>query len=272
VAFLLLAVLALGLAVWIGMWPSLVERRRNAVRARPFPDAWREILRWRVPYFRRLPADLQLALKQHIQVFLDEKSFVGCGGLEINDVIRVTIAAQACLLLLNRKTDYYPGLHEILVYPAAFEVPTRQVDASGLVTEKKEGRVGESWARGQVVLSWHDTVEGAAAHEDGHNVVLHEFAHQLDQETGSANGAPILPSRRRYREWSSVFNAGYAQLQARLGVGEPSVLRAYAATSPGEFFAVATEVFFEQPAGLLQEYPALYEQLARYYRLDPLSW
>jgi hypothetical protein len=216
---------------------------------------------------------LQLQLKKHIQVLLAEKPFIGCAGLVIDDEVRVTIAAQACLLMLNRRRpDYFPELRQILVYPGAFIVDRVHHDGGGVLQEQRQVLSGESWSQGQVILSWDDAMEGAAVVDDGRNVVIHEFAHQLDQETGHANGAPVLPNRRRYERWSRVFNEAFAELQRQQREGEPSLINAYGATSPAEFFAVASEVFFEQAPRMASEAPALYGELARFYRVNPLSW
>ncbi|KQV99760.1 zinc-dependent peptidase [Rhizobacter sp. Root1221] len=257
---------------WLVAEPWFIARRRARWRALPFPAEWRAILRRRVPYLRGLPADLQLQLKQHMQVFLREKAFIGCRGLEITDEVRVTIAAQACLLLLNRPTDYYPNLRQVLVYPGAFLVDRVHADGSGVQQDQRQALAGESWSQGQVILSWDDTLSGAAVADDGQNVVIHEFAHQLDQENGPANGAPPLGPTQRRARWAQVMGEGFAQLVNQAAVGEPSLLGTYGATNPAEFFAVATEVFFEQPVPLAAEQPALYRELASLYRVDPLTW
>lgn len=267
-------IFALGLLflLWLLSEPLVIEYRRRRLRVRPFPEAWREILRRRVPYFRRLPTDLQLQLKQHIQVFLAEKRFVGCAGLTVTDEMRITIAAQACLLILNRRTGYYPNLREILIYPSAFIVDRVQSTGGGLFQEQRRVLLGESSSRGQVVLSWEDTVDGAADAEDGRNVVIHEFAHQLDQEKGHATGAPILSTRARYEQWSSVLSAEFHRLRTQTVNDESSLLDEYGASDPAEFFAVVSEVFFERPQRMAAEHPALYRELGSFYRLDPLSW
>ena len=271
-----IVVLAAGLVVaWLVGEPFWVRRRRERVGARPFPAAWRTILDRRVPYLRRLPAALRRQLERHILVFLAEKRFAGCAGLEITDEIRVTIAAQACLLLVGRRTPGFPGLREVLVYPGAFVVERfHPVAAGSVVLQSQEPRVlsGESWTHGQVVLSWESVLEGAALPDDGRNVVIHEFAHQLDQEKGYANGAPWLGRKGRYPPWSRVLGEEYARLQYRTAVGEPSLLGAYGATSPAEFFAVASEVFFERPREMAALHPVLYGELAMLYRLDPARW
>ena len=221
---------------------------------------------------RRLPADLQRQLQKHIQVFLAEKSFAGCDGLAVTDEMRVTIAAQACLLLLNRPNHYYPRLHQILVYPGPFVVERPRTNGIGLLQDERRVLTGESWAHGQVILSWPDVLEGAAVADDGRNVTIHEFAHQLDQEKGHANGAPDLADFQRYPRWSRVLGQEYGALQERLRNQEASLLDPYAATDPAEFFAVCSEVFFEQPLRMAAEHPALYGELSRFYRIDPLAW
>jgi Mlc titration factor MtfA (ptsG expression regulator) len=253
--------------------PWWAARRRERLRAAPFPAAWRRILRQRVPQVRRLPGALQRELKRQIMVFVAEKDFVGCGGFVIDDEVRVTIAAQACLLTVNQpRRDYYPALRRILVYPGPFFVNRSIPDAYGIVAEQRAVMVGESWSQGRVVLSWPDVVAGAAIADDGRNVVIHEFAHQLDQETGHANGAPLLPSRHSYAAWSSVLGDAYARLREDLAWGRPTLIDAYAATSPAEFFAVVSEVFFEQPDRLASVEPALYGELRDFYKIDPASW
>jgi Mlc titration factor MtfA (ptsG expression regulator) len=269
---LILAGLALLFILWLLGQPYWTRRQRDKLRAQSFPDAWRDILKRRVPYVRAMPADLQRQLEQHIQVFVAEKAFIGCSGLVMSDEMRITIAAQACLLLLNRPRGYYPNLRQILVYPGGFVVQRAQTDDNGVAHHARQALSGESWSQGQVILSWHDALEGAALPHDGQNVVIHEFAHQLDQETGAANGAPVLARRDQYARWSQVLGAEFAQLQARSAQRQTSLFSDYGATDPAEFFAVISEVFFEQPQRLAAEHPALYRELALLYRLDPLSW
>lgn len=268
---LIFALGLLGLAALLA--PPLWRRYRWRQLARqPFPQAWRRILRRRVPQVARLPADLQLRLKGLIQIFLAEKPIIGCAGLEVTDDMRVTIAAQACLPLLGAARGVYPNLRQVLLYPGAFMVD-RPVNApGGVLQDQRRALAGESWVQGQVLLSWRDVLQGAADPADGQNVVVHEFAHQLDQLKGFANGAPLLRSRAAYERWSQVMEGEYAALRWRSAQGEPGLLSAYGATDPAEFFAVASEVFFEQPRELAALHPALYGELAGYYRLDPLSW
>ena len=291
-----LALLAV-VAAWLAGPAVLAAVRRARVRRQPFPRAWREILRRRMPAFARLPADLQLQVKKHVQVLLAEKPFIGCAGLVVTDEMRVLIAAQAALLLLNRDADYFGNLRQVLVYPGAFIVERELANGSGLMHATRRALAGESWQQGQLLLSWDDVLAGAADPDDGHNVVIHEFAHQLDQERGRANGAPWLgrreaepPPRRRgaapsrpgrgaghepgdpYPRWARVLGAEFEQLRQRLARGETGVIAAYAATDPAEFFAVVSEHFFEQPAALAAAHPALYAEFARLYRCDPLAW
>lgn len=271
-SFVLLFLLTFLILAYILGKPRWREYRRGQIKQVPFPKAWRKILQRNMPYFKQMPADLQLQLKGLIQVFTAEKRFVGCDGLEITDEIRVTIAAQACLLILNRKTDIYPKLESVLVYPYRFVKETENIGAGGVRSSQKATLMGESWEFGKVVLSWQDTLAGASDPQDGQNVVIHEFAHQLDQENGSANGAPILAKGQNYQDWSSVLSREFDQLQYRAGHGIESVFDFYGATNPAEFFAVATEVFFEKSHQLEALHPELYQQFVLYYQVDPLTW
>ncbi|WDE08735.1 zinc-dependent peptidase [Thalassomonas viridans] len=266
---LIIGVLVIGYLIGKPYWR---EYQRNKIRNRPFKKEWRKIIQKRMPYFRQMPADLQLQLKQHIQVFLAEKNFIGCNGVKITDEIKITIAAQACLLLLNRKTNYYPQLQTILVYPRAFVKEQNRQNADGVHYTQNMALSGESWDFGKIVLSWQDTVQGAEIPDDGRNVVIHEFAHQLDQENGKANGVPILGRGQSYKCWSAVFSAQFEQLKKQAMAGAPSLFDYYGATEPAEFFAVASEVFFEQSQQFSHEHPGLYRQLKQYYRVDPVHW
>lgn len=247
----------------------LRERRRRRTRARPVPPEWTRWLEARVPYVARLSPERRAELLGHVHVFLDEKRFEGCGGLDVTDEMRVTIAAQACLLLLGRETDCFPDVHTVLVYPAAYVAPSVQRLPDGTVVEGGHVRLGEAWHRGEVVLSWGDVVTGAANPADGRNLVLHEFAHKLDGEDGVVDGAPALTGRSHYAAWARVLSREFLALQKAATRGKRSVLDKYGATSPPEFFAVATEAFFEKSAAMRKKLPDLYEQLASYYRQDP---
>ena len=224
-----------------------------------------------VPYYRLLPPEDQEELRGHVQVFLEEKSFVGCGGLEIADEIRVTVAAKACVLLLHRDTDYYPDLESILIYPSTYVVHRHEVLPGGVVIDGPEARLGESWLRGEVVLAWDSVLAGAADARDGKNVVFHEFAHQLDQETGDADGAPVLPRRSMYIAWARVLGAEFDALVREAQQLHKTDIDRYGATNPAEFFAVVTEAFFEKPERLRRKHPALYDQMRLFYRQDPAA-
>jgi Mlc titration factor MtfA (ptsG expression regulator) len=270
---LLLLTLTAALAVaWFWREPLFGEWRRARIRSRPFAAEWRQILRRRVPYFRTLPTDLQLQLKKRIQVFLAEKPFIGCAGLTVTDEMRVTIAAQACLLVLHRRGECFSGLRQILVYPGPFAVDKLHADGSGVVQDQRQVLAGESWSLGQVVLSWEDAIEGAATVDDGRNVVIHEFAHQLDQENGRANGAPPMAGKARRARWATVLGAEFEALRLALAEGRPTLIGSYGASDPAEFFAVTSEVFFEQPVEMAASHAALYRVLSEFYRVDPLSW
>lgn len=225
-----------------------------------------------VPYYKCLPEEYQTELQGLIQVFLEEKEFEGCGGVEMTDEIRLTIAAQACILLLGREGDFYPTLRSILVYPHAYVAELRQDQPDGTVVEGSQPRLGESWSRGHVVLSWNDVLRGASDIHDGHNLVFHEFAHQLDYESGATEGGPELSKRSVYLAWARVLSKEYQGLIESIEKHRPTLLDAYGATSPAEFFAVSTECFFEKPVELQRRHPELYEQLRFFYKQDPASF
>ncbi len=253
------------------MFGFIKRSRRRRIRHRPFPADWLPILEKNVPYYRTLSPEEQLQLQGHIQVFLSEKYFEGCGGLAMTDEIRVTIAAQACLLLLNRETDYYPDLVTILVYPHEYIAEDTDILEDGIVLEEDEVRLGESWAEGIVVLSWDDVKNGGADFRDGENVVLHEFAHQLDGESGATEGAPDLLHRAQYTAWARVLGSEYERLIEDLEHRRPNLFGDYAATDPAEFFAVLTECFFEKPKKLREKHPELYETLKEFFKQDPAN-
>jgi Mlc titration factor MtfA (ptsG expression regulator) len=253
------------------MLSFLKKRRRPGLRAQPFPEEWKRVLEANVPAYRRLPDDLRAQLHGHIHVFLAEKHFEGCNGLEISDEIRVTIAGQACLLILNRDTNYYPDLVTILVYPTIFYAEVEDADGH-IVSEYKEDRSGESWDLGVVILSWEDAVEYASTGRAGYNVVLHEFAHQLDMENGAMDGLPRLSDRAEREAWRRAFSESYERFERATASRRRTLVDPYGAGDPAEFFAVVTESFFERPLALCREHPALYDVLARYYRVDPQAW
>jgi len=264
----------LGIALALLAWPWLRrlqrERRRQRLRRQVFPTAWSALLSAQVPLYTRLPAELREQLHGHILILLDEKDFHAAAGFIITDAMRLIILAQASMLLLNRPVDYFPQLHSIVLHPAVFVVNRETWDASGVHHNERQVLSGESWERGQLVLSWDDSLAGGMNSEDGYNVVLHEFAHQLDLESGAGNGIPMLRSGKR--AWTSAFSSAYADHCARIEAGADTWLDPYAATSPAEFFAVLTEAFFELPQPIQQQYPQVFSQLCAYYRLNPLNW
>ncbi|MFN4116287.1 MAG: zinc-dependent peptidase [Inhella sp.] len=268
----LLFLIGLVLVLALALQPLLQSLRRARLRRRPLPSAWRRILRRRVPLVARLPADQQLRLKGLMQVFLAEKPIIGCAGLVVSEEMRVVIAAQACLPLLGRTRGYYPKLAQVLLYPGAFMVERAAPLPGGVQQEQRRALAGESWSLGQVILSWQDVLDGAADARDGRNLVVHEFAHQLDQLTGQANGAPPLADRLAQRRWSRVMQTEFEHLRQTLAEGRRSLLDPYAASEPAEFFAVASEHYFEQGALLAQRHPQLYRELAGFYGVNTAAW
>jgi Mlc titration factor MtfA (ptsG expression regulator) len=251
----------------------LKERRRRRLRSRPFPEDWLGTIKRNVAFFRRLSARDQAELLGHVQVFLAEKRFEGCDGLEITDEVRVTIAAQACLLLLHRKTDCFPHLLTILVYPSTYLAEERRHVHGHVWEEGKMSRLGETgrWL-GAIVLAWDAVKFGATDPSDGKNVVLHEFAHQLDYENYAEDGAPALETRDQQLSWQEVMRAEFASLRTADETGIPTLLDTYGASNPAEFFAVSTEAFFEQPRALRARHPRLYAELRSYFHQDPVEY
>jgi hypothetical protein len=252
------------------IWKKMSRRaKRKGLLIFPFPEDWVLILKKNMPLYNRLPDSLKEELHGLVNIFLAEKKFEGCSGLTITDEIKVTIAAQACMLLLNRKTSYFKKLRTILVYPQTYVARTKS--SNGVITvDGRSVRLGESWQNGPVVLAWDSVTGGTMNVADAKNVVLHEFAHQLDQEDGTADGAPILEHRSRYLTWARVLSEEYKALRKKRG--RRSVIGHYGATNPAEFFAVATETFFEKPKQMKKKHPELYDELKSYYKLDPFEW
>ena len=245
--------------------------RDRRIRETPLSQGQLSSLRAALPFFDSLTEAERERLKDKIKLFLAEKRFYGCAGLRIDDEIRVTIAAEACLLILNHEGEVYPGLTSILVYPTAFIVRHDEEDEDGVVSSGSRDLLGESWDNGRVILAWDAVAHGTADLSDGNNVVLHEFAHQLDALSGRADGAPPL-LHNSYKSWARVLSQNYQDLQDRSERGLPTTIDDYGATNPAEFFAVATETFFEQPHDLQRRRPDLFEELKTYYRLDPRDW
>jgi Mlc titration factor MtfA (ptsG expression regulator) len=223
-----------------------------------------------VPLIDKLPMELHQKLEGKINLFLHQVAFHGCDDLEVTETMELSIAAQASLMVVN--TDqWYDTLQTILIYPGAFK--STHTERDGYITREVETvRTGESWARGPVILSWADSAAGAFNDEDGHNVVLHEFAHQLDGLSGSTDGAPVLAKDHAFADWVDILNASYDRLQKRVENGQPTFLDEYGATAPAEYFAVAVEVFFEKPKSLQKHEPEVYNQISKYFNLDPSAW
>lgn len=223
--------------------------------------------------FHRLSAEDQAELLGHTQIFLAEKHFEGAGGLTLTDEIRVTIAAQACLLLLHRETDYYPELTSILVYPSGYTAEEERHIGGGIWSDAPEDRLGHTGQRLRaLVLAWDEARHGAAGPNDGENLILHEFAHQLDFKNQSSDGTPALETKGDYLAWARVMSDEFEALRDAADSGVPTLLDSYGATDPAEFFAVITEVFFERPRALRKLHPALFAQLQRFYRQDPTTY
>ena len=244
---------------------AMTRSRRSDLLKLRLSDQQRSSIAEDFPLFARIPSRLRDQLEGIMHVFLEEKSFEPCGGMDsITEQMRHVIAAQACLLLVNRKHDYYRSLRSILLYPSAYKAESGHGDRSV--------RLGESWGSGSVVLAWDSVVAGGCNQEDGHHVTLHEFAHQLDQVDGVADGVPELHGSGSYRAWAKDFSEAYDKFTRKLGRGKRTVIDDYGATNPAEFFAVATETFYEKPKQLRKQYPDLYQQLKGYYQVDPLDW
>jgi MtfA peptidase len=255
---------------WL-IWLRLQRARRNKLFIKPLRPEWIHLLESNVALYALLPENLRKELHGRINIFLNEKEFIGCAGLQISDEIRITIAGNACLLLLKRDKHCFPGFTSILVYPDTYV--SREVQYDGLVEVNKDSvRAGESWHRGPIVLSWADVVRGTQNHSEGHNVVLHEFAHKLDEANEIMDGLPVLRDSSHYAEWAEVLSKEYESHLIRVDKGSDTVIDEYGAVSPPEFFAVATESFFEKPTQMKKKHPDLYRQLKRFYNLDPASW
>jgi len=246
------------------------ERRRRQLRARPFPVAWQSVLEGSVRLYRRLPSEDRGELHGCVHVVLAEKRFEGAAGLTVSDRMRLVVAAQAGVLLLHRPTDCFPKLVSVLLYPGEYGVTEAVENEGGLIDEIDEARAGESWQTGTLILSWEDVKRDLEG--DLQNVVLHEFAHQLDAESGETNGAPILADRELRQRWIHAMSDAFERLTDAVERNEETLLDPYGAEDPAEFFAVATEAFFLFPTELEEEEPGLYAVLRDFFRQDPARW
>ena len=269
----ILALLSIGGG--IGWVRGKKQKRRAYLLAKPLPDEWQEIIGMDFIRYRGLPEELRRSLDGNIQVLMAEKYFEPCGGLEeVNLRMKLLICAQAGLLLIRLKQHgFYRKLKSILVYPGAFQDSGRR--RFGLHEEEADSTMlGESWSTGSVILSWESILAGARNADDGMNVVIHEFAHQLDQVDGAANGVPILQQPSAYRRWAKVFLRNYDELvgEVESGEGRRSLIDPYGATNPAEFFAVASKTFYEEARQLKMKQPDLYNELEGFYGVDPANW
>ena len=239
--------------------------RRERILARVQLDQreWQRALQ-RFPFTRELSAQEQARLRELTILFLYEKRFTAAHGLQLTHAMCLHVAVQACALILNLGLECYRGWREIIIYPAEFVPRHQYVDESGVVHQGDEPYAGEAWLQGPVILSWADIAD--SEYPDGVNVVIHEFAHKLDMLNGQANGFPPLHKGMSREVWSQVFSAAYENFCARVDREEDTAIDPYAAESPGEFFAVLSEVFFELPDIVQEEYPQVYDQLAQFYR------
>jgi MtfA peptidase len=247
----------------------LEGRRRRKILSSPFPRAWLGHLRNNVRHYSLLSESEQGQLRDAIRVFIADKSWEGCGGLRLTDEIKVTIAAQACFMILNLPGYYFDKVRTILVYPLAYMVPGARTDRYGLVHDGPLPIEGQSWANGTVILSWEEARKGGRNAADGRNLVFHEFAHQLDGLDGQTGGIPPLPNRASERRWHAVMTEEFARLGDDADHGRVTLLDQYGATNEAEFFAVATECFFERPVEMARTHPRLFEILRDFYRRAP---
>jgi Mlc titration factor MtfA (ptsG expression regulator) len=247
------------------------SRRRATLFEKPFPGQWQELLQKSVPLYRCLPHELKAPLHGLVNIFLDEKNFEGAGGFVITDSVRLVVAAQACMLLLgSRPKEVFPLLKSIVIYPGAYRVVEEEA-IGDIVVKSDEVWVGESWAQGTLVLAWDQVEYEMANPDEGTNVILHEFAHQLDAQNSAADGLPPLPGPEMAKKWQEIFGRSYQKLESDLKAERQADFDDYGASHPAEFFAVATEAFFQTPKRLKTRVPELYGLLVHFYGLDLLA-
>ncbi len=240
----------------------------------PFPSVWEEIIRRNAAHYCMLEDAQRAHLRTLIQVFISEKNWEGAGGLEMTDEIRVTISAQACLLLLGLPHNFYQNVKSIIVYPSTVVPPQRKLgffETASAPVALEAPIIGQAFQQGPVIIIWDAALHGGRHPESGHNVVYHEFAHKLDMLDGAADGTPPLRDRNEYRDWVQTCSREYLRLKHDTERGRTSFLNAYGATNEAEFFAVATEQFFDQPWSMMEQAPDLYRILKEYYRQDPFE-
>lgn len=255
------------------MFQWLANLRRKKLTSVPFPSTWENIVRRNVAHYCMLSSDERARLRALIQVFIAEKYWEGAGGIVLTDEIRVTISAQACLLLLGLPHNYYRNVESIIVYPSVVVPPQRKLGFFENALEPVDAShpiIGQAFQQGPVIIIWDAALQGGRHPESGHNVVYHEFAHKLDMLDGAADGTPPLRDRAEYRDWVKTCSSEYLRLKRDAEHGKKSFLNAYGATNEAEFFAVATEQFFDQPHLMIKKAPDLYRVLKEYYRQDPV--
>jgi Mlc titration factor MtfA (ptsG expression regulator) len=241
--------------------------RQRIIQRTPWDEALWEKTLASLPFMRELAPDERARLRETVILFLHDKSIRGASGLQIDDGMRLMIAAQACILVLNLDIDYFRGWVEVIVYPDEFIPNIEYTDDAGIVHVEREARAGEAWLQGPVILSWADVAPAT----EGVNVVIHEFAHKLDMLNGDANGFPPLHAAMDRGRWAAAFTAAYADFCRQVDADEDVAIDPYAAENPGEFFAVVSEAFFDLPQAVLDSYPQVYAQLKDFYRQDPAA-
>jgi len=254
------------------MWDWIRDHRRKSILETPFPQQWKKIFESNVTYYQRLNEVDQKNLRDLTQIFIAEKNWEGCGGLTLTDEIRVTIAAQACTLILEIPHTFYSNVKTILVYPSTIVIPERKPGFFEMTTTPQSGPtpvLGEAHLYGPIVLVWDSILQTARDPNSGHNVVYHEFAHKLDMLDGSANGTPPLETPEQYRQWIKICSEEFLKLRELTDCGEQTFLNSYGAVNEAEFFAVATEQFFEQSSDMKSKHAELYSVLSKFYRQDP---
>lgn len=261
-----------GVKVHRMLFPWTKHSRRQELLAEPFPPAWEQALTAHVRAYPALPAAAQQKMRETTRILIAEKNWEGARGLTVTEEMQVAIAAGAAQLTLGFDHDYFPNVETILVYPQGFLVRSPSRGEGGVIAEEILPLVGQAAMQGPVIISWADVEEERNEPSRGHNVILHEFAHKLDMRDGSADGAPYLRDAAQIDDWAQVMSAEYERLAAQKNAGEPSLLDPYGATNAAEFFAVATEVFFELPRQMASMRPELYRVLRGYYNQDPAAW
>lgn len=270
IAFLFILGVVLIIPISFAIPAARRKKRAEKLRTKPFPEDWAKIIEKRFPLYGKLPENLRSELNGDIHIFLGEKQFEGCDGFEITDEVKLVIAAQACTLLLNRTNYVYPKLHGVLVYPSTY-MHSQTVFSEAQRTEADVPVAGLSYSSGLVSLAWSHVIGGAMNSNDGKNVVFHEFAHQLDNESGATDGFPRLESTDS-RKWISTVDEEFQSFIKKIARHRKDVIDEYGGTNPAEFFAVCTETFFEKPYQLVKQHKELFDMFIEFYRVDPREW